>query len=230
IEQVFAKSDRYGLKVILQHYDTYEADFEKHKHKYAQWFEKIRPFKPYLINTQTGKDFFSLQQNLEIVDIAGRFSIENNIPLAHETHRNKFSFSCHTTFEYLKAAPGILLTLDISHWVNVAESFLEDQEEAVDLALSRTAHIHSRVGYPEGPQIPDPRDPQWSHAVEAHCNWWDKIVAQKKREDPSGVITITPEFGPYPYMINLPLTQQPIANQWDVNLHMMHLLRKRYQS
>lgn len=35
-----------------------------------------------------------------------------------------------------------------AHWVAVAESFLEDQSEAVKLAIERADHIHARVGYP----------------------------------------------------------------------------------
>jgi len=29
-------------------------------------------------------------------------------------------------------------------------------------------------------------------------------------------------------MPTLPYTQQPLANQWEINVHMMKLLRKRY--
>ena len=43
-----------------------------------------------------------------------------------------------------------------------------------------------------------------------------------------GLLTVTPEFGPYPYMPILPYTRQPIVSQWEVNVHMMQLLRERY--
>lgn len=228
LDELFNEAERQGLQVILQHYDTYEADFDRHKRHYAAWFEKVSRWKPLLINSQTGKDFFSMQQNLEIIAIADGFSGEFGIPVVHETHRNKFSFACHITQGYLQAEPSLRLALDISHWVNVAESFLEDQPEAVALALERAAHIHARVGFPEGPQIPDPRDPRWAEAVEMHCQWWDRILEQRNRHDANATITFTPEFGPYPYLINTPFTDQPIANQWDINVYMMQLLRDRY--
>ena len=38
------------------------------------------------------------------------------------------------------------------------------------------------------------------------------------------------EFGPPHYLPALPYTQQPVADQWAINVHMMQLLRKRYQS
>jgi hypothetical protein len=44
---------------------------------------------------------------------------------------------------------------------------LEDQKEAVQKAISAMA-LHVRVGYPEGPQVPDPRVSQWESALIAH--------------------------------------------------------------
>jgi hypothetical protein len=41
-------------------------------------------------------------------------------------------------------------------------------------------------------------------------------------------LTILTEFGPPTYMPTLPYTQQPLADQWAINLHMMQLLKKRY--
>jgi hypothetical protein len=62
--------------------------------------------------------------------------------------------------------------------------------------------------------------------LQFHLGCWDKIVELKRKQDSN--ITITPEFGPFPYMMNLPFTHQAIADQWDINKHMMNLLRERY--
>ncbi|MEO8819890.1 MAG: sugar phosphate isomerase/epimerase, partial [Ginsengibacter sp.] len=67
---------------------------------------------------------------------------------------------------------------------------------------------------------------QWQQALQAHLSWWDKVAERKKLEDDT--LTITPEFGPFPYMVTLPETGEPIANQWEVNLFMMNLLKERY--
>ena len=42
------------------------------------------------------------------------------------------------------------------------------------------------------------------------------------------MLTITPEFGPPPYLVTLPFTQQPLTDQWAVNVFMMNLLKERY--
>lgn len=227
IENVWSKANGYGLKIIAQHYSTYDADVSHHTAIYARWLDRILAYKPFRINTQTGKDFFSFDQNMNLIQLANEKAAAAHIPLSHETHRNKFSFAAHITLPFLKKNEAMRLTLDLSHWVCVAESFLEDQPEAVNLAIERTDHLHARVGYPEGPQIPDPRSNQWQDALTIHLHWWDQLVEFKKKQR-ADVLTITPEFGPYPYMVHLPESNEPIASQWDVNVFMMNLLRDRY--
>jgi len=56
--------------------------------------------------------------------------------------------------------------------------------------------------------------------------WWDQIVERKRMANE--VMTITTEFGPYPYMVYDPVTHKPIASQWNINLFMLSLLKKRY--
>lgn len=41
---------------------------------------------------------------------------------------------------------------------------------------------HCRVGYDHGPQVSDPRAPEWLPYMEGHERWWDRIwQAQKDR-------------------------------------------------
>lgn len=147
--------------------------------------------------------------------------------ILHETHRGKFSFAVHIMAQYLDTLPDLRITLDVSHWCNVAETFLEDQQQTLDLALDRTDHIHSRVGFQEGPQVPDPRVPEWQNALEIHARWWDKVM-DKKRKQGAALMTVTSEFGAPPYLTLMPFTRQPITSQWDVNVFMMQFLKARY--
>ncbi len=223
LDAVWNTAQRAGLKIIAQHYDTSDRDFSRHLDRYCAWLEKIVPFSPVKINSQTGKDYFSLEQNAQLVNAAAGCGVA----VVHETHRNKFCFAAHVTRGYLEKIPGLRLTLDASHWVCVAESYLDDQPEAMQLAIARTDHIHARVGYPEGPQVTDPRIGEWQVALEKHLSWWDQAVARIAGE--KNTVTIAPEFGPYPYMVNNPATGTPITRQWDVNVYMMKLLRERYR-
>jgi hypothetical protein len=210
IDEVLGLSHNYGLSLIAQHYDTNDLDFNRHFDNYAAWLVKVKAYPWLKINSQTGKDYFSFEQNAKLIALAGGNVI-------HETHRGKFSFAAHVTKTYLETISSLQLTLDLSHWVSVAESFLEDQSEAMKLAVMSTEHIHARVGYTEAPQVPDPSDPEWQFALEHHLKWWDQVAARKQGK----VMTITPEFGPYPYLTHG-------GDQWKMNLYMMNLLKKRY--
>lgn len=228
MDELWEETEKQGLAVIVQHYDTAEAEFSRHYDGYASWFEKIRDYRAVKINSQTGRDFFSYQQNKELIALASTFTAASGIPVFHETHRSKFSFAAHVTQTYLVGIPDLRLTLDVSHWVCVAETYLADQQRALDLAIQRTGHLHARVGYTQGPQVPDPRAAEWQEALDIHLGWWDKVVRTwKQRND--ALMTITPEFGPAPYMIHLPGTRQPLGDQWAINKYMMELLRERYR-
>jgi len=157
-----------------------------------------------------------------------RVANATGIEVVHETHRNKWSFAAHVAREYLEKMPDLRITLDASHWVCVAETFLQDQPEAMALAIARTGHIHARVGYPCGPQVPDPRAPEWQEALQYHLGWWDAVIAHRQTQGAATPLTVTPEFGPYPYMVELPYSRQPIVSQWDVNVWMMGLLKERW--
>ena len=187
----------------------------------------LASLKPNFINAQTGKDSFSFDDNSMLVEVAEAISAVTNVPIYHELHRGKFSFCPQTTMPMLERFPDMKMTADISHWVNVSESFLEDYPVEVSRLIEHTAHIHARVGFPEGPQIPDPRALEWHVAVEPHWNWWDRMSTAQRSSERS-LITVSPEFGPYPYMPMRPFENEPIASQWDINVYMKKLLSERY--
>jgi hypothetical protein len=223
-EKVLELINQFDLQLIAQHWETLTADYEAHKKEYRQRLENLATSKPLFINSQTGKDFFTFDQNAALIQIAAEVSNKYGVKIIHETHRGKFSFAAHITLQFLQNIPELRLGLDISHWCNVAESYLADQQEAVNLALSGTDHIHARVGFPEGPQIPDPRVPEWKEALDKHVDWWKQVIGQRQK-DGWTEFTVSPEFGPYPYMTILPSNKQPIADQWEVNLFMMEYLK-----
>jgi len=182
--------------------------------------------KPLYINCHSGRDFFTYEQNKAFIDVTTEASLKSGIPIYHETHRGRMLFAAHIARNFIEKNPALRLTLDISHWCNVHESLLQNQEETVQLALSRVGHIHSRIGHEEGPQVNDPRAPEWDAAVKAHLAWWDKVVEYKVKSGET--LTVLTEFGPPNYLPTLPYTNQPLADQWAINVHMMKLLRKRY--
>lgn len=218
----------FDLLLIGQHWETVHPSIEEHYKEYELRLRSLASAQPIFINSQTGKDYYSFEENKKLIDLASNVALETGIPIIHETHRGKFSFAAHITKMYLQNIPDLKITLDISHWFNTAETYLADQKEAVELAISRTEHIHSRVGFIEGPQITDPRAPEWNEVLQEHLNRWDEVI-ELHRNNNRETFTITSEFGAPPYMPLLPYTRQPIVDQWEVNVYMMNLLKERYK-
>lgn len=207
-----------GEKDFATHLDAFKKSINAATSEYQQ--------KPLYINCHSGRDFFTYEQNKAFIDHTTEASTKSGIPIYHETHRGRMLFAAHIARNFIEKNPALRLTLDISHWCNVHESLLQDQDETVKVALSRVGHIHSRIGHEEGPQVNDPRAPEWEAAVKAHLAWWDIVVEQKVKSGET--LTILTEFGPPNYLPTVPFTHQPLADQWAINVHMMHLLRKRY--
>lgn len=203
-----------------------DSDFEKHLDQFQQAVEKAAALKPLFINCHSGRDYFTFKQNRQLIDFTTKISQATGIKISHETHRSRMLFAAHIAKNFIEKLPDLRLTLDISHWCNVHESLLQDQEETVNLALSRTDHVHARVGHAESPQITDPRAPEWQKEVMTHIQWWDQVV--KHKIDAGQPLTMTAEFGPPNYMAAVPYTRQPLVDLWDVNAHMMQLWRERY--
>ena len=217
----------YQLKWVAQHYETNDRDVSVHLNHYEKHLRNLASANPLFVNSQSGKDFFSFAQNRTILERAAAIAEETGVKIIHETHRGKFSFCANATLAFLEALPALRLTADFSHWCNVSESFLQDQLDTVRTAIERADHIHARVGFPQGPQVNDPRAPEWQEALAHHLAWWDAIVAAHRRRN-SEFLTITPEFGPAPYMPVTPYKREPLSDQWEINIYMKDLLRARY--
>lgn len=218
--------DKKGLKYIAQHALTLDPNFKSHRETHTDRLQRLANLEPVFLSSQTGRDIFSYEQNKELIEIASDIGSETGVPIFHETHRGRFSFAAHVTRCYLEDIPELKLTVDISHWCTVAESMLEDQEEAVHLALSRAEHLHARVGFAQGPQVIDPRAPVWEHEVERHLTWWEQVARRMSAEGRSAM-TVTVEFGPVPYTAVHPATGEPILEQWEANQAIRHLLQTR---
>lgn len=225
-EEMIAAFQKYRLSYIFLCSSGSGADLTGHLSAYKDQLERAAALGPVRINSHTGKDYFSKEQNELFIAVADSVSRATGVPIVHETHRGRFSFAAHITNEYLERLPYLRLALDISHWCAVHESMLGDQSEAIELALQRTDHIHARIGHPEGPQVNDPRAPEWTRVVQHHLAWWDTIVAAHREQQRP--LTITTEFGPPDYLPTLPYTRQPLADQCEINKYMLNLLKNRY--
>lgn len=227
-EALFAALKKHSLEVGFL-CGGWQNDFKEHFASFKKATADAannRFQKPVYINCHSGRDYFSFDQAIPFIDHTTQLSKDTGITFCHETHRSRIMFAAHITRQFIEKKPDLKLTFDVSHWCNVHESLLGDQKETVDMALERVEHIHARIGHQEGPQVNDPRAPEWEAAVKQHFAWWDQVAERKKRKGER--MTILTEFGPPTYMPTLPYTRQPLADQWAINVYMMKLLRQRY--
>jgi sugar phosphate isomerase/epimerase len=188
--------------------------------------EYIMEFSPDFINSHTGKDYYDFDDNCRIIDAAENVAAKYGIPILHETHRGRFTFHLSTLMPYLKKFPLLELTGDFSHWCNVSESMLQDQQHLLQEIIPNVAHIHARVGSDQTAQVNNPFAPEWNEHLAVFLDWWKAIIAYRSQKS-SRVFTVTPEFGPAPYMPELPFSRTPVANQWEINVEMKNYLQMK---
>ena len=187
---------------------------------------ELKRFHPTFINSHTGKDYFSFENNCHIIEAIEDFSRTSNIPVYHEIHRGRFTFHSATTLKYLSVFPHLKFVGDLSHWCLSSESMLEDQKHIIEKMIPHIHHIHARVGTSQTSQVNHPFAPEWQKELDIFVHWWQCIIDYHMDKH----ISITPEFGPFPYMPQTPFDQKPMANQQELNLKMKTHLQNQLKT
>ena len=170
---------------------------------------------PLFFNTHSGYDNWSPAEAEDFYGQVLELEQQTGIPIAHETHRSRYFATPWQTRHILDKFPALRLTCDFSHWVCVCERLLPDLGDTIALAARHCHHLHARVGFEQGPQVPDPAAPEYATHLQAHEAWWDRVwLSQQTRGLPTS--WLTPEFGPSPYLHTLPHTRAPVAELADV--------------
>jgi hypothetical protein len=166
-----------------------------------------------------GCDAWSLEQSVRFFGEAQEISARMNVPCSFETHRSRSLFNPWITLAILERLPELKLTCDFSHWVVVLERQLDDDWDAVLEVAKHAQHIHARVGYAQGPQVPHPAAPEYAADLASHQRYWEEIWNFQINQLVMST-TMTPEFGPDGYLHTQPFTQQPVADLWEINAWM----------
>jgi hypothetical protein len=186
-----------------------------HLESLREQIQESLEFSPVFINAHSGADSWTHGEAVDFYGAALEMEKSLGIPICHETHRMRYFANPWNTRPILEAYPDLKLTCDFSHWVCVAERLLPDCVDIIRLAAGHCHHLHARVGHEEGPQVSDPRAPEWQTHLAAHESWWDIIW---KSQQARGLETsyLTPEFGPPPYLATLPHTGTPVADLAEI--------------
>lgn len=202
--------DAHGLQLIMAINIDTQAEIEP-------TVKRLAEYQPLRINLHSGRDSFSRDEGCAYFEESLRVEELINLPVSHETHRGRMFFTPWDTAYYLEKFDSLKITADYSHWVNVCERVPDDQAEAIALSNQRTIHIHGRVGYEEGPQVPDPAAPEYAAHLAWHERQWAAIKVHRENLN-DYPLTFTPEYGPPPYLHTVPHSNLPVADLWEICL------------
>ena len=214
----------YGLGYIPLIYTEGNSPAE-HLADFERLVGEASKFLPSKIVAHCGRDLWSFDDQLRFFEKALRIEEQFGIPIAHETHRRRPLFSPMNAVAILQRFEKLKINADLSHWCCVTESMLEDHAEAIALIARNTIHIHSRVGYENGPQVSDPRILEWAGHLAKFEGWWKQIIDTAKGRGETEM-TITPEYGPASYQQTDPITGKPVADHWEVCLWAKERIRE----
>ena len=158
--------EKYDLRLKGMYWSTSATDVMLHARDLEAGLRLLLEARPSLISLQTGKDHFRFDQNTQLLLMSRRVALERKMIVLQETQRGKCCFAVHIAQQYLEAMPWLKLDLDLAQWYTVAGGYLEDQVEALELALARTMHVQARIGEMQG--------------LGQYLAQWDKVVEKHR--------------------------------------------------
>lgn len=192
------------------------ASMAEHLEDFEQKLRRGKDIGARFANVMGGCDAWDIDDSVRFFSEAQNIADRLTVTCSFETHRGRSFFSPWNTSKILRRLPELKITCDFSHWVVVCESLLDEAWDIISQVARQAHHIHGRVGYDQGPQVPHPAAPEYREALAFHQRCWETIW-KEQRDRSYAQSTLTPEFGPDGYLHTLPFTGAPIADLWEIN-------------
>ena len=189
--------------------------------------ERLKILRPEFITCLGGCDAWQESDSISFFHQATEIAADIDLDISFETHRGRIFFNPWVTERIVKKIPSLKLTCDFSHWCVVCEGLQESEEEIIESLIQNAWHIHGRIGYDQGAQIPDPRTPLFQDDIQRHFNWWFLIWREHFRQS-KNITTVTPEFGVDRYEYFDSVDGNPLVDIDDINLWMADEIRSRF--
>jgi len=199
-----------------------------HLDSLTEQLEACLDLEPLFFNAHSGYDGWSEAEAVDYFGQALELESRYGVVICHETHRQRYlGFPWHLP-ALSKAFPSLKLTCDFSHWVCVCERLLPDLDGILESAARQCHYLHARVGFEQGPQVPDPRAPEYARHLAAHERWWQQVWAAQSARG-MALSPLAPEFGPPPYLPTAPYTQRPVAELAEICDWMARRAREQFE-
>lgn len=212
-----------GVDVVPRQADRPEV----HLQHLARAFDAAAELQPRFVNLLAGNDRWPLAEQVDFLGRAQALADDAGVPCSFETHRASSLYSPWITLDIVRQLPRLRYTADISHWVVVCERLLDDPLDDLTPFLERVHHVQARVGYAQGPQVPDPAAPEYAPELAFHQRIWETVWSFQHASG-YAISTLTPEFGPDGYLHLLPYTRSPVADLWQLNRWMAQQERAHF--
>jgi len=204
-----------------------EATVTEHLSSLEQKLEYSMTLSPRLITCLAGCDAWNEDQSLAFFVQALQLAQQYNATISFETHRGRSFFNPWVTARICEQIQDLRLTADFSHWCVVCERLMDAEEAILDRLIGRVLHVHARIGYEQGPQVPDPRLARYRPALQSHQRWWRRIWDYQQQQGLTRT-TLTPEFGPDGYQQLDAMTGAPVGDLWEINCWMAQEQRHKF--
>lgn len=201
---------------------------DQHLQELKVRLEASATLSPVLATCLTGCDAWEESKSIDFYGQALEITQQFDFPISFETHRSRPFFNPWATLRIIQQLPRLRLTADISHWCVVCERLMDSELDTLSQLIPYIEHLHARVGYAQGPQVPHPAAPEYQTELSSHQGVWQSVW-QAHHEAGRDVTTMTPEFGPDGYCHQLPFTQAPVADIWQINQWMAQTERDHFE-
>ena len=205
-----------------------KASVEQHLQALEEGMSFGNELNPVLVTSMAGCDAWPESQSIDFFERGLVIAEQLGQTLCYETHRSRTLFNPWVTQRIVEALPQIKLTADFSHWCVVCERLIDSEIDVIKAIDGNVHHIHARVGYDQGPQVPHPAAPEYAGALAAHQRWWELLWSSQQQRGYT-MTTMTPEFGPDGYLHRLPFTDMPVGDLREINNWMLASERDHFK-
>lgn len=222
-----------GLKYIAEictagsYVPQRKASVAQHLADLEHKLQRSLVLRPLFVTCIGGCDAWPLKDSVSFFREASVMAESYGLVISFETHRSRSLFNPWVTLQVLESIPEMNLTCDFSHWCVVCERSMDTEMAALERVAGNAFHVHARVGYDQGPQVPDPRAPEYDDWLQAHERWW-RMIWRTQADSGRQHSTLTPEFGPDGYLHELPFSRRPVAELRELNSWMAGREREQF--
>ena len=225
----------HGLGYILEIATTHSyvpdrsLPLQAHIDHLGQDLDLCRDLDPLMVTCLGGCDAWPLEQSVRFFQAGMELAEQYRLDISFETHRGRSLFNPWVTLEIVTRIPEIKLTGDFSHWCVVCEGLQGTEEDLIRRLLQNIQHIHGRVGYAQGPQVPDPFTSLYAEDLQSHTRWWQWIWEDQFNRNMQQT-TLTPEFGLDGYEYRTPDAGLPLVDVEALNQRMALYLKQTFDN